>query len=463
MPVRSPENSSMGTVMAIIYGTGGSDTLQGSIGSDTIYGYAEGTDPDLETGNDTIYGGNGRDTIYGGGGNDTLYGGNLNDTLYGGAGDDHLYGDGDNDILDGGEGNDTLWIGGNSTGIDTFRGGAGSDTVRLFENLVRSELVLDAAAGVEILDLAGFSIAGNAGGNLFDLSGVTTVLNASGIIDLGSGNDVFYGHDGADRVNGGNSDDTLFGRGGNDHLYGGSGTDELDGGAGNDTFWIGDVDTDNFLGGDGVDTVRLFNDTGRQTLTLGSANGVETLDTAGHRLSGTLANDTFDLSGLTKLSAGKAGISLVDGDDTYLGHSGADNVNGGAGTDNLQGQGGKDRLDGGGGSDTVAGGDGADSFVFSTRALKGAHDTIVDFDPDGDRLLFDNRVFDKLGRDGKLSADAFIATASGKAQDREDRLIYETDTGNLFYDANGSGKGKSVLVAQLEAGLDIRASDFLVI
>jgi Ca2+-binding RTX toxin-like protein len=449
--------------MAIIYGTGGNDTLQGSIGSDTIYGYAEGTDPDLETGNDTIYGGNGRDTIYGGGGDDTLYGGDLNDTLYGGAGDDHLYGDSGDDILDGGAGNDTFWIGGNSTGIDTFRGGAGNDTVRLSSNLVRSELILDAAASVEILDLAGFSLAGNAGSNLIDLSGVTTVLNVPGIIDLGSGNDVFHGHDGVDRVNGGNSNDKLYGRGGDDHLYGGSGRDDLDGGAGNDTFWIGDVDTDNFLGGDGADTVRLLNDTGRQILTLGAANSVETLNTAGHRLSGTLASDTFDLSGLTKLSAGKTGIALLAGNDTYLGHSGADIVNGGDGSDTLQGMGGKDRLDGGAGSDTLTGGAGADSFVFTARPLKKAFDTITDFDPNGDRLLFDNRIFAALGRDGKLSADSFIATASGKAQDREDRLIYDTDSGNLFYDANGSARGKSVLVAQLDAGLDLRASDFLVI
>jgi hypothetical protein len=47
--------------------------------------------------------------------------------------------------------------------------------------------------------------------------------------------------------------------------------------------------------------------------------------------------------------------------------------------------------------------------------------------------------------------------------DREDRLVYETDTGKLFYDANGSGKGKSVLVAQLDAGLELGAGDFFVV
>lgn len=449
--------------MADYYGTSGNDTITGSIGSDTIYGYAQGTDPELESGDDVLSGGNGRDTIYGGGGNDTLYGGNLNDSLFGGSGDDHLYGDGDNDYLDGGEGDDTFWIGGNSTGIDTFVGGNGADTVMLFADLVRSELILDAGAGIEVLDLAGFSLAGNTGSNRFDLSGVTSVVNAPGVIELENGNDVFIGHAGKDVVDGGNSNDTLYGGGGNDELYGGSGNDLLDGGEGNDIFWIGDLNTDTFVGGAGTDTVRLFADTGRQYLTLDAESSVERLDTAGHRLSGSLAGDVFDFTGLTKLTIGKTGIDLRDGTDTYLGHSGTDIVYGGAHADTLLGNGGKDRLDGGGGADTLTGGQGADSFVFSTRPLKGEHDTIVDFGLGADRMLFDNAVFDRIGRDGKLAADAFIANAAGKAKDSEDRIVYETDTGNLFYDADGKGKLKPVLVAELEAGLDLTAGDFLVI
>lgn len=449
--------------MSDIYGTSGDDTRQGGIGSDNIYGYEQGSDPDLETGNDVLYGGDGRDNLYGGGGNDTLYGGNLNDSLYGGKGDDHLYGDGDNDLLDGGEGNDTMWIGGNSTGIDTFRGGAGSDTVKLFANLVRSEIILDADAGIEVLDLAGFTMAGSAGSNIFDFSGVTSVINAAGIIDLGAGNDIYYGHAGADRVGGGTSNDTLYGNGGDDELTGGSGRDLLDGGDGNDTFWIGDIDTDTFIGGNDTDTVKLLEDTSRQSLTLGVANGVEVLDTDGHVLTGTNGIDIFDLSGLTTLKAGRKGISLFDGNDSYAGSVAADRVNGGSGIDELSGAGGKDWLDGGSNADTLTGGAGADSFVFTTMPRKGEHDLITDFDPAMDRMGFDNGVFDAIGRNGKLARDAFVANASGTAMDREDRLIYETDTGKLFYDANGSGKGKAILVAQLDAGLDLGAGDVFVI
>lgn len=450
--------------MSDIYGTSGNDTRQGTVGSDNIYGYAQGADPDLETGNDDLYGADGRDNIYGGGGNDTLHGGNLNDRLFGGKGDDQLYGDSDNDYLDGGEGDDVFWVGGNAGGIDTFVGGAGSDTVRLYEALTRSEIVLDAAAGVEVLDLAGFALAGSSGSDTYDFSGLVSVTNAAGVIDLGSGNDTFYGHEGADAVNGGNSNDTIQGRGGDDEIYGGSGRDLLDGGDGDDTFWIGDVDTDTFAGGAGTDTVKLTQDTGRQFLTLDAAAAVEGLDANGFALSGTIADDDFDLSGLQSLAAGRKGIVLLDGDDSYLGSAAADNVNGGAGADTLDGGAGKDRLDGGGGADTLTGGEGADSFVFSVRASSAADaDTIADFDTSADRMLFDNRAFDRIGRDGRLPGDAFAVNDTGRAEDKEDRLVYDSDSGNLFYDANGSARGKAVLVAHLDPGLALGAGDFLIV
>ncbi|UVC10285.1 hypothetical protein IHQ71_06685 [Rhizobium sp. TH2] len=450
--------------MSDIYGTSGNDTRQGSIGSDNIFGYEQGADPNLETGNDVLSGGDGRDNIYGGGGNDTLNGGDLNDTLFGQNGDDHLYGDRGDDYLDGGEGNDTFWIGGNSTGIDTFLGGSGTDTVRLFSDLTRSEIVLDVAAGVEVLDLGNFALLGSAGSDLYDFSGVTSIINRSGAIELGNGNDIFTGHAGVDVVDGGNSNDTLQGGGGNDQLYGGTGRDLLDGGEGDDIFWIGDIDMDTFVGGAGTDAVRLMNDTSRQFLTIDITAGVEQFDANGFKLSGSIGDDIFDLSGIQQLTMSKVGIRLLDGEDSYIGHAGTDSVDGGASDDVIATGGGNDRLGGGTGADQLTGGEGRDSFVFSALPQNRLDiDLIIDFSAADDRILFDNRAFKAIGRDGKLASDAFAANASGKAQDREDRIIYDTDTGRLFYDANGSGKGKSMLIADLEAGLTLNANDFLVI
>ena len=84
--------------MAVITGTGSSETLVGGTGDDRIYGL------------------NGNDTLDGGAGNDLLEGGNGNDVLIGGAGDDSLRGGDGDDVLDGG------------AGIDSLHGGHGNDT-----------------------------------------------------------------------------------------------------------------------------------------------------------------------------------------------------------------------------------------------------------------------------------------------------------------------------------------------
>ena len=44
-------------------------------------------------------------------------------------------------------------------------------------------------------------------------------------------------------------------------------------------------------------------------------------------------------------------------------------------------------------------------------------------------------------------------TASGTASDGNDFVLYETDTGKLFYDADGNGAGAAVQIATLSTGL----------
>src|SRR5690606_16795669 len=57
------------------------------------------------------------------------------------------------------------------------------------------------------------------------------------------------------------------------------------------------------------------------------------------------------------------------------------------------GNNGDNRLEGKGGADTLRGLAGADTFVFASGALDGNVDTIVDFNPMDDRMLFSNNVF----------------------------------------------------------------------
>jgi Ca2+-binding RTX toxin-like protein len=48
------------------------------------------------------------------------------------------------------------------------------------------------------------------------------------------------------------------------------------------------------------------------------------------------------------------------------------------------------------------------------------------------------------------------------AQDANDRLIYDSGTGSLFYDADGTGSGTAQLVANLGVGTALGAADIFV-
>lgn len=136
---------------------------------------------------------------------------------------------------------------------------------------------------------------------------------------------------------------------------------------------------------------------------------------------------------------------------------------GGTGKDTITGNDYANALYGNSGADTLTGNGGEDFFVFDTRATRASADVITDFEIGVDTMGLNNKVFKAVGRDGLLTDRAFAINVTGHAEDRKDRIIYDSDSGELFYDANGSKKGGSALVATLEDGLALDASHFLVI
>ena len=64
---------------------------------------------------------------------------------------------------------------------------------------------------------------------------------------------------------------------------------------------------------------------------------------------------------------------------------------------------------------------------------------------------------------GALAANRFLADAGGVATTVDHRFIYETDTGWLSYDANGSVAGGAVHIAKLGIDLPLTNADFMVI
>ena len=117
-------------------------------------------------------------------------------------------------------------------------------------------------------------------------------------------------------------------------------------------------------------------------------------------------------------------------------------------------------LAGQGGSDLLIGYGGADIFAFTSSIYVGSIDQIADFQVGLDKIGLDDGEFAGLSL-GALAAGAFrIGTA---AQDADDRIIYDSTTGALYFDADGNGAGAQVQFANLSNGLALTANDFSVI
>jgi len=438
--------------------------------------------------------------IFGMGGNDRLGARFDGSFLHGGDGNDTLIGSPHRDILSGGAGSDVLSGGGVTSTFaesdiflfDVTPGAANADVVTDFSQSQNSRIQLDGSVmnalgpsgAFAVGDARFFAGAGaNAGHDADDrvvyntttgqlwydadgsgtgaaqliatLQGAPTldptsisVINGTatpptGTINGTAGNDALTGTAGNDTINGLDGNDTIQGLDGNDSLDGGAGVDSIDGGLGNDTLvaTAGDVLTD----AGGIDTIVTD-----ANWTMGAA--FENLTQTG----GT--NAFVDGNASANVILGNAGNNSIQGGD------GNDTINGGAGNDAIGGNGGVDFVSGGAGNDTVSGGSGQDHFVFDAFGTANA-DSLVDFATAWDDMRFDSSVFTGLGALGHFTAaDArFFAGAGATAgHDADDRIVFNTSTGQLFYDADGSGAGAAQLVATAQAGAQVAAGDIWV-
>jgi Ca2+-binding RTX toxin-like protein len=421
----------------------GNDVFIGHVGVNYVNGGSSNDYLDGGAGNDELSGGEGDDSVLGGTGDDELYGNNGNDLINGGAGDDYM---------DGGAGNDIFYV--NSTADRTIEAAnQGTDTVRSSNNWTLGDNI----ERLELLGTASVNGTGNALNNTIAGNAASNILNGAAGDDYmvgGGGNDIYLvasvgdrtveaasgGTDtvrsylnwtlaanverlellGTGNLNGtGNSlANTIVGNSGNNILNGGTGADYMAGGAGNDIYYVDNgVDKTAEAAGGGTDTVR-------SSVTWTLAANVERLELLG----------TANLSG--------TGNALSN---TLVGNSGSNVLNGGAG------------------NDYMAGGAGNDTFFFNTALGASNIDTITDYNVVQDTIRLENGIFTALVGTGTLTAAQFVKNASGTATDANDRIIYETDTGKLFYDSNGSAAGGQVQFAKLAAGLALTASDFFIV
>lgn len=429
----------------------------------------------------------------GGSGNDDIRGNDLGNTLIGNAGEDILRGLNGADALDGGlDGAQDLLLGG--TGDDTYTvnevedivielAGQGIDTVQAFLNYTLGFAVEN------LVMIAGTSGYGNELDNTISGNGSDNTLRGRDGDDTLNGNngvDTLVGGEGADVLNGGDGLDTAYytgstggiiaslansagntgdaagdtyisvenltgtnfadilaglaggvanvlrGGGGNDTLKGYSGNDELNGGADNDIL-IGGIGADTLIGGSGID-MASYED---------AAAGV----------TASMANP-----------GANAGDALGDTYDTIEGLIGSnhnDILNGGNGIETLVGGAGNDSLKSYLGNDVMTGGSGQDTFYFVSALSASNFDQITDFNVADDTISLENAIFTALAT-GNLAAVAFRSNTTGQAQDADDRIIYNSTNGYLYYDSDGTGAAGRVYFADLASGLAMTAGDFVV-
>ncbi len=464
----------------VLRGGGGVDFLLGGLGDDTYY---------ITDGRETIfeYAGEGRDIIYTSlshglaagshvevlsaislSSTDPLQlsGNELNQEIYGNAGANILRGGGGFDLLLGGFGDDEYYI---TSGGETIFEYAGQGRDIIYTGLSHG---LAAGSHVEVLSAISLSstdplqlsgneldneIYGNAGANVLRGGGGTDFL-LGGLGDdeyyitsggetifeyAGQGRDIIYtslsytlaagSHveilsaislTSTDALNfGGNElDNYIFGNAGANILYGGGGVDNLSGGGGDDTYYI--------LGGGEI---------------LAEAGGG--------------GNDTAYASVSYTLTAGAqveilSAVSL--GGTDALGFAGNEFAN------QLYGNAGANSLDGRSGNDYLVGGGGADLFTFTTSPGAGNVDIVADFQVGIDKIRLGGdptQPFAALAS-GALAAGAFVIGPA--ALQADDVLIYDSGTGALFYDADGSGAQAAIQFATLAPGLGLTAADFIV-
>ena len=379
--------------------------------------------------------------------------------LNGTSGGDYMIGLGGNDWLNGKGGNDTLDGG---AGRDILAGGAGNDLylVDLTSAGILEDIVIELPhAGIDTIQLRGTSTNTLA-------STLTLGANIENLDASGTGSSLL-------NLTGNALNNTIIGNAANNVITGGAGADNLDGGNGSDIYIIaqasdyapGEVIRD--TGTTGTDEIR-FTSTHAGTLVLSSA--ITSIDSVvigrGTAVSAVTSNTTALNVNASAVPdglnmTGNAGANTLTGtafDDKLFGGAGNDILNGGGGNDQLfggtgndilNGGNGNDQLYGGAGNDLLSGGAGSDCFVFNT-APRGRNNvaTITDFKPADDQILLSNAIFKTLGAAGStLAEEAFYAAAGAThGLDAGDRIVYNTTTGALYYDADGSGNMAAVQI-----------------
>lgn len=457
-------------------------------------------------GDDILYGTDDDDTITGLGGNDRLFGFGGNDLLDGGDGSDIIDGGTGADTMTGGVGDD-FYILDNTGDVVTELAGEGSDLVFTFINYVLPTNVERLA----VYDRAS-TFAVNLTGNALDNE--ITGNDGANVIDGGAGRDIMKGGRGDDQYVVSLQGVTSFSFtpngasfGGNNYSYFRWSQYDLvadHAGEGTDTIWVpftssatahndidytllsgplpstsnyierlgvadrfstyvvnlqGNSENNDVMGNDGQNILDGF--TGADVLTGYGGNDIYFIDNAGDIVvegAGEGIDTVYVWRGTASITL--ASFTLPDNVERLVGQSGGETLIGNALDNEITGNGLANVIDGKLGADILQGGAGLDTYAFTTALGAGNVDQIIGFSAGFEKIQLDDAVFTGL-TPGALAAGAF--TIGAAAGDADDRIIYDTTSGALYFDADGSGAGVQVQFANLHEGLALSAGDFTVI
>lgn len=509
-----------------LIGTAGNDTINGTALANSLIGGSGNDTINGDAGNDVLNGGTGNDVLTGGLGNDlfivdsasdvinegtgqgtsdwvaasvsfvlaaddnierlsttslaglatiNLKGNALSQTITGNAGTNTLNdGGGAADRLIGNLGNDTYIVGNARTIIDEGIGQGINDLVATSVSFVLAaddnieRLSTTSSLGLAAINLTGNAFAQRITGN----AGANRIEDGLGVADTlvgGTGNDTYVVRNAGTLIvegTGGGTNDGVFaavsfvlaaddniellattsvagttainltGNAFAQRIFGNAAANRLESGAGA---------ADTLIGGGGNDTYFVRNS---GTLIVENT-GFGTADSVGTSVSFTLAADD-NIEFLSAIPA--TGTTAI-------------NLTGNALGQGITGNSGANRIDGKGGNDILTGGAGADVFVFTTALAATNIDRIAGYDRVSDQIEIDNAVFTgMIDTNTILAAQAYTFNTTGLATQGTHRIIYETDTGFLWFDQDGSGTTFAAKhFATVAIGTALSASEFTVI
>jgi len=291
-------------------------------------------------------------------------------------------------------------------------------------------LTIDPASGV----LSGTPADGDVGALAVRITASDGTASVSDTFTLTVSRAPIVGTAAAESLKGTAYDDLIRGLGGNDTLKGLAGNDTLDGGSG----------ADSMEGGLG-DDVYVVDNVGDKAVELQGGGTDRVIASVAHTLSAHVENLT--LSGAASLVGKGNGL-----DNRLVGNTGANLLTGQGGNDTLEGGLGNDTLNGGSGNDTLNGGAGVDKFVFSTALNAGGNvDMILNFVARDDTLYLDHDIFAAFAAENVTigAGQLWAAAGANQGHDADDRIVYNTTTGALYYDADGEGGNAAVKFATL--------------